>query len=194
MPEIPSKSVITRTEKYQIEKNYFDRWQRRFLYFGAFYDGFFGVMLYVWAVWSTKFFHLVVPQPGKAHEQEWIWRHFTADFFEKFNPERGQSFWSSDSIFIWVHLVGILLIILSLLYILAGRNPGRYLGIVLICIVGKIWSVFFYLYYCFVLGAPYAFLTFCGLDFVFFFLHIWALGPDRKNRVFECLEKARLHP
>lgn len=113
-----------------------------------------------------------------------IW---TATFFHLIAPEPG-----ADSI--WLRLDGVFLIIMALLYLLAARDPNRYMGIVLVCIVGKIWSVGFYSYYCYVLDAPKPFMIFAGLDFVFFFLHIWALGPDRWRRSTAAIVKANLYP
>ena len=153
MADSTPTEIITRTEQYQRQVNYFDRWQRLFLLIGTFYDGFFGVALFAAPIWTTTLFHLLIPGPGKET--------------------------------LWVTLTGILLIIVASCYFLAARNPSRYLGIVAIAIVGKIWSVGYYLYYVYKLGAPPAFLIYAGLDFVFFFLHIWACGPDRWRRVKE---------
>ncbi len=161
MAEIPPIPATTRTQKYQSQVNYFDRWQRIFLLVGAFYDGIFGVLVYFAPKATVEFFRLVVPEGGRVD-------------------------------LVWLQLVGIFLIILSLLYLLAARNPSRYLGIVLVCVVGKIWSVGFYCYYCFVLGAPLGFMFYAVLDLAFFFLHIWAMGPDRKRRAADALAIANL--
>lgn len=161
MPEVPSQEVITRTEQYQREVNYYNRWQRFFLLIGAFYDSFFGVTLYFAPYWTTTFFHLIVPPPGEK--------------------------------VLWLLLDGIFLIIMGMLYVVAARDPARYMGIVLVCVVGKIWSVGFYVYHVWH-GAPPMYLSFAGLDFVFFFLHIWALGPDRKARVKDALKWVDLYP
>ncbi len=162
MPNLQNPEVVTRSQQYQRQVNYYDRWQRFFLRIGAFYDGFFGVLLYLAPVWTTVFFRLIKAPEGVAD--------------------------------LWIRLDGIFLIIVALFYLLAARDPSRYLGIALICIVGKIWSVAFYSYYCFVLHAPLPFMIFAGLDFIFFFLHIWALGPDRKRRVMDAIKGVDLYP
>jgi hypothetical protein len=83
---------------------------------------------------------------------------------------------------IWARLNGIFLIITALFYWLASQNPDRHVGIVSICILGKIWSVFFYGVYILV-GGPLGFLTPLVVDLILFFAHLWALGPERVRRV-----------
>jgi hypothetical protein len=95
---------------------------------------------------------------------------------------------------LWLRLDGIFLIIVPLFYLLAAADPSRYLGIVVVCVFGKVWSVGFYVRYVFWLGAPPMYLTYAILDIIFFFLHIWALGPDRMRRVRNSLTSADLYP
>jgi hypothetical protein len=162
MAKFVSAEAITRTERYRQAVHFYDRWQRRFLLLGAFYDALFGVLVYFFPTQTTTFFHLLVPPEGVGS--------------------------------LWLRLDGIFLIIVPLFYLLAAADPDRYLGIVLVCIFGKAWSVGFYLHYVFWLGAPPMFLTYAILDTIFFFLHIWALGPDRMRRVRNSLRSADLYP
>ena len=82
-----------------------------------------------------------------------------------------------------MELDGIFLIIVSLFYLVTARDPSRYLANVIVCLIGKIWSVGFYSYFVFISGAPKQFLFFAILDAIMFVLHYQALGPDRWNRV-----------
>ena len=95
---------------------------------------------------------------------------------------------------LWLRLDGVFLIIVSLFYLVTAQDPGRYLGNVIVCLAGKIWSVFFYSYYIFVLGAPMQFLFFTVLDMIMFVFHYYALGPDRWNRIRSAFASADLRP
>ena len=148
----------------------------KYLYLQHYYDRWQRTFLSIGALYDGFFGVLVYFAP--------LW---TTTFFKLVVPDAGV-----DTI--WLQLDGIFLIIMALLYLVAARDPDRYLGIVLVCILGKIWSVGFYSYYCFVLGAPKPFMIFAGLDFVFFFLHIWALGPDRWRRTKMAFASPSLYP
>ena len=95
---------------------------------------------------------------------------------------------------LWLRLDGVFLIIVSMFYLVTALDPSRYLGNVIVCVIGKIWSVAFYSIYVFMFGAPVQFMFFAILDFIFFFLHIWALGPDRWHRVKAAFRPADLNP
>ena len=92
---------------------------------------------------------------------------------------------------IWLRLDGIFLIVMALIYVVTARDPERYLGNVLVAIFGKIVSVFFYMsYVLFFQGAIFlAVLAF--LDAVMCCLHIWAIGPDKGDKIRAALQPAR---
>lgn len=95
---------------------------------------------------------------------------------------------------IWIQLVGLMLMTMALVYLYASLNPTAHLGIVVISAFGRLWAVGFYLYYVIYLGAPPMYLVFVGLDGMMFFLHLWALGPDRWNRVKAAFDYRTLSP
>ena len=92
---------------------------------------------------------------------------------------------------IWARLDGVFLIITALLYWLASQDPSRYLGIVAVCIFGKIWSVFFYGTYI-LAGGPVGFVIPALADLFLFFAHWWALGPDPVRRIRDAWSARRL--
>lgn len=83
---------------------------------------------------------------------------------------------------IWVQLVGLMLMTMAVIYLYAALDLTR-TGIVAISAAGRLWAAGFYTYYVLKLGAPSTFLIFTVLDAVMALLHIWALGPDRWERV-----------
>jgi hypothetical protein len=93
---------------------------------------------------------------------------------------------------IWLRLDGIFLLVMASLYILTARDPARYLGIVAICIAGKVVSIVFYSVYVLAFGAEKIFLMFAALDLVFLAGHVWALGPDGAQRLRDAFRPARL--
>ena len=95
---------------------------------------------------------------------------------------------------IWLRLDGIFLIIVALIYLVMSQNPARYLGIIPVILLGKAASVIFYSAYVFLGGQSKSFLIFAGLDFIMFFLHLWALGPNGMARVRAALQPARPSP
>ena len=95
---------------------------------------------------------------------------------------------------IWLRLDGIFLIIVALIYLVMSMDPARYLGIIPVILLGKAGSVVFYTTYVFLGGQSKSFLIFAGLDFVMFWLHLWALGPGGWERVKAALQPARYSP
>ncbi len=95
---------------------------------------------------------------------------------------------------IWLRLDGIFLIILALIYLVMSQNPARYLGIIPVILLGKAASVVFYAAYVFLDGQSKSFLIFAGLDFILFFLHLWALGPNGMARIRAALQPAQPSP
>lgn len=95
---------------------------------------------------------------------------------------------------IWLRLDGIFLIIVALIYLVMSQNPARYLGIIPVILLGKAASVIFYTTYVFLGGQSKSFLIFAGLDFIMFFLHLWALGPNGMARIRAALQPARPSP
>ena len=92
---------------------------------------------------------------------------------------------------IWLRLDGIFLIIVALIYLVMSQDPARYLGIIPVVLLGKAASVVFYCTYVFLGGQSRSFLIFAGLDFVMFFLHLWAIGPNGWARVKAALQPAQ---
>ena len=84
---------------------------------------------------------------------------------------------------LWLRLDGIFLMITAAFYWLASRDPNRYVGIVFICICGKIISVVFYSAYIAIAKAPLGYGVPTVVDLILFFAHTWALGPNRWNRI-----------
>lgn len=152
----PIEEIVTRTERFRMRRNAFDRWQRCFLVLGALIDGVVGCLLYGIPRRTTKLFELIVPPEGVGE--------------------------------IWAQLVGMLLITMALVYLYASLDPSRHLGIVVISLVGRIWAAGFYVYYIVYVGAPLNYLIFVWLDMMMFFLHLWALGPDRWSRIKSAFE------
>lgn len=159
---LPTPPILTATEEYQERVKQMDLRQRHLLWFGAFYDSFFGIPLYFAPIATTKLFGLIVPPEGDGT--------------------------------LWLRLDGIFLVIVSLFYLVTARDPSRYLANVIVCLIGKIWSVGFYSYFIFVEGAPKQFLFFTILDAIMFVLHLQALGPDRGARVRAAFHFADLTP
>lgn len=95
---------------------------------------------------------------------------------------------------LWLRLDGIFLVIVSLFYLVTARDPSRYLGNVVVCLIGKIWSVGFYLNFVMAEGAPKTFLFFAVLDAIMFLLHLQAIGPNRWQRIREAFRAADLQP
>jgi hypothetical protein len=93
---------------------------------------------------------------------------------------------------IWLRLDGIFLLVMAALYVLTARDPGRYLGIVAVCLAGKVVSIAFYCTYVFGFGEAKIFLMFAALDFVFLCGHAWALGPNGGQRLIDAFRPARL--
>jgi hypothetical protein len=93
---------------------------------------------------------------------------------------------------IWLRLDGIFLLVMAALYVLTARDPARYLGIVAVCLAGKLVSIAFYCTYVFALGEAKIFLMFAALDFVFLCGHAWALGPNGGQRLIDAFRPARL--
>mgnify|MGYP006153376195 CR=1 FL=1 len=85
-------------------------------------------------------------------------------------------------------LDGIFLIIVALIYLVMSQNPARYLGIIPVILLGKAASVIFYSAYVFLGGQSKSFLIFAGLDFIMFWLHLWALGPNGLARIRAALD------
>ena len=82
---------------------------------------------------------------------------------------------------------------MATLYVLTARDPGRYLGIVGVCIAGKIVSIAFYVTNALTAWADYRmFLFFASLDAVFLAGHVWALGPNGAQRLRDAFRPARL--
>lgn len=92
-----------------------------------------------------------------------------------------------DNSQIWVQLVGLVLMTMACVYLYGALDPTR-TGIVVIGAAGRLWAVGFYLFYVLVWAAPPMYLFFTALDAVMFLLHVWALGPDRWNRVKSAFE------
>jgi hypothetical protein len=95
---------------------------------------------------------------------------------------------------IWIQLDGIFLMVVGAIYWIMSQNPSRYLGIVLVILLGKAGSIAFYLYNVFALGASKSFILFAALDTIMFFLHLWALGPRGFVRLRESLRAVSLDP
>jgi hypothetical protein len=93
---------------------------------------------------------------------------------------------------IWLRLDGIFLIVVALIYLAMSQNPARYLGIMPVILLGKAGSVVFYSVYVFAAGAAPMFLLFVLLDFIMFWLHLWALGPGGFARIKAALQPAQM--
>lgn len=95
---------------------------------------------------------------------------------------------------IWLRLDGIFLIVVALIYLVMSQDPARYLGIIPVVLLGKAGSVVFYVSYVMFGHQSRAFLIFAALDFVMFWLHLWALGPNGYDRVRAALRPAQPAP
>jgi hypothetical protein len=95
---------------------------------------------------------------------------------------------------IWIQLDGIFLIVVGAIYWIMSQNPTRYLGIMLVILLGKAGSIAFYLYHVLALHQSKMFLLFAALDTVMFFLHLWALGPRGFVRLRGSLRAVSLDP
>ncbi len=92
---------------------------------------------------------------------------------------------------IWIRLDGIFLIVVALIYLVMSQDPARYLGIMPVILLGKAGSVIFYTSYVFLGHQSRSFLIFAALDFVMFWLHLWALGPNGFDRIKAALQPAQ---
>lgn len=134
----------------------FDRVQRYLLRFGSLFNGSFGVAFFLAPYLTLSLLNL---------------SPFTS--MGEIPVEPGG---------LWARLNGIFLVITALLYWLSSQNPDRHVGVISICIFGKIWSVFFYGFYM-LIGGPMGFVTPLLVDLFLFFAHLYALGPERLKRV-----------
>ncbi len=95
---------------------------------------------------------------------------------------------------IWLRLDGIFLIVVALIYLVMAQDPARYLGIMPVILLGKAGSVVFYVSYVMIGHESRTFLIFAALDFVMFWLHLWALGPNGLDRIKAALRPAEPAP
>lgn len=95
---------------------------------------------------------------------------------------------------IWLRLDGIFLIVVALIYLVMAQDPARYLGIMPVILLGKAGSVVFYVSYVMIGHESKTFLIFAALDFVMFWLHLWALGPNGFDRIKAALRPAEPAP
>jgi hypothetical protein len=91
---------------------------------------------------------------------------------------------------IWFELSGIFLLVMALIYWMSSRDVNRYLGNVVVAIIGKAVSVPFYLFWVTCLGAPkmFALIAFC--DTVVGACHVYMIGPGRVVRMRGAFRKA----
>ncbi len=73
---------------------------------------------------------------------------------------------------VYLRFTGIFLIILALFYLLPAIHPGRYLGNVVVAIIGRTAGAAFLIAAALAFGQPRAFLLLGAGDLVFAFLHL----------------------
>ena len=93
---------------------------------------------------------------------------------------------------IWMRLLGVCLVILGIIYWIMSGDPQRYLALVGVILLGKAFSIVFYLTYVFVFHESTTFVLFAVLDAIMFALHWWALGPGGVGRIRAAMQPVQI--